>query len=557
MILSIGCILFVLLIAYWWANAGVFDALMHLVCVVAAGCLALALWEPVTTSFLMSPGLVDYAWGLSLGGLFLALLGLLRLITDKMCQVRPKVARWADWVFGGFMGAMSGVLTIGLVLIAMGHIAGARELAGYEGWKREPGDPAPKQTADGLGSVVALVVDGTGGFFNLVSGNAFAPFLGNASLATVRPGIAADGMSLLRDSVDAGKGRLGVTPDGLTIAGFYKDTGFGLLGGGTGGFAVLLSAKSAAFDTQSGFNLSASQARLIDGSSGTSVFPIEFAQREEKSGDSLVRYKFRGDGDFLGTMSSSAESVACLVFPTSPFGTSKGPFFLQVKGLRFALPEPTPGPEGIAKAVQSGGKAMQLADASDAPIVPGEQLRMDNGVQGIMLDKNALPGSLKEDGGKLTGGAAERISRSGVTAGDVRYIDEASGTKLVVLRCSANSAVDLFDIDRTRKAATKAGPNGQPVLIDDKQNIYAPAGYIWRDEQRNEFEIYLEPPKEGFTLKRFARAATNGELFILYRVPEGVTLKLVALRDPARSMSDAVMVGRCDVKVESYGKKSG
>ena len=40
-------------------------------------------------------------------------------------------------------------------------------------------------------------------------------------------------------------------------------------------------------------------------------------------------------------------------------------------------------------------------------------------------------------------------------------------------------------------------------------------------------------------------------------MPEGVTLKLVALRDPARSMSDAVMVGRCDVKVESYGKKSG
>ena len=557
MILPLGCILFVLLIAYWWANAGVFDALMHLLCVIMAGALALALWEPVTTSLLLTPTLVDYAWGVSLGALFLVSLAALRFAMDKLTPMRPKVARWADWVFGGAFGLASGVLTIGLVLIAAGHVAGARELAGYEGWKREPGVPEPRQTADGLGLVVGGIVGGTGDFFNFVSGNAFAPFLGNASLATVRPDIAADGLSLLRDSVDAGKGRLGVTPEGLSVAGFYRDANFGLLGGGTGGFAVLLSAKQSSFDASGGFSLSASQARLIDGSSGASAFPVEFAQREEKSGDSLVRYKFRGDGDYLGTMTSSAESVACLVFPAAPFGASKGPFFLQVKGLRFALADPTPGPEGIAKAVQSGGKAMQLADAKDAPMVPADQLRLDNGVQGMMLDKNALPGSLKEDSGKLIGGAAERISRSGVAAGDVRYIDEPAGTKLVVLRCSGNSAVDLFDNDRTRKAASKAGPNGEPVLIDDKQNIFAPCGYIWRDEQRNEFEIYLEPPKEGFTLKRFARAATNGELFILYRVPEGVTLKLVALRDPARSMSDAVMVGRCDVKVESYGKKSG
>ena len=557
MILSIGCIVFVLLIAYWWANAGVFDAFMHLACVIGAGLLALALWEPVTTSFLMSPSLVDYAWGMSLGGLFLGALVSLRFVADKLCPVRPKLPRWADWVFGGALGLASGVLTIGLVLIAIGHVAGARELAGYEGWKREPGDPAPKQTADGLGSVVALCVDGTGGFYNLVSANAFAPFLGNASLGRVRPGIAADGMSLLRDSVDGGKGRLGVTPDGLSVAGFYRDPSYALLKGGSGGLAVLLSAKTPSFDNSGGFSLSASQARLIDGSTGESAFPIEFSQREERSGDSLVRYQFRGDGDYLGTMNSSAESVSCLVFPAAPFGNSKGPFFLQVKGLRFALPEPTAGTEGMAKAVQSGGKAMQLASADDAPIVPPDQLRVDNGVQGVLLDKNALPGSLKEDGGKLISGAAERISKSGVAAGDVRYIDEGSGTKLVTLRCSGNSAVDLFDNDRTRKAATKAGPNGQPVLIDDKQNIYAPCGYIWRDEQRNEFEIYLEPPKEGFTVRRFARAATNGELFILYRIPESTTLRLVALRDPSRSMADAVMVGRCDVKVESFSRKQG
>ena len=37
----------VLLIAYWWSNAGAFSALIHLLCVITAGALAFALWEPI------------------------------------------------------------------------------------------------------------------------------------------------------------------------------------------------------------------------------------------------------------------------------------------------------------------------------------------------------------------------------------------------------------------------------------------------------------------------------------------------------------------------------
>ena len=311
------------------------------------------------------------------------------------------------------------------------------------------------------------------------------------------------------------------------------------------------------FDTSSGFNLSASQARLIDGSTGASVFPAEFAQREENSGDSLVRHTFDSDSDYLAAPNTSQESIACIIFPASGLGAAKGPFYLQIKGLRFELPAPTSGPEGMAKAVQSGGKAIQLADASSAPPVPDSELRLDNGVQGVMLDKNALPGSLQERDGKLIAGAAERISRSGVSSGDVRYIEEPSGMRNVILACSRDSAVDLFNVDRTRKDAEKVGPNGQPVLIDDKQNIYAPYGYIWKDEQRNEFEIYMEAPKEGLTLRRFNRAANSGQILIMYRVPVDTTIVAVALRDPSRSIAEARMVGQAKLKVENVGRKSG
>ena len=168
-----------------------------------------------------------------------------------------------------------------------------------------------------------------------------------------------------------------------------------------------------------------------------------------------------------------------------------------------------------------------------------------------------MPGSLKEDGGLLVGGAAERISKTDTTAGDVRFIREADGARIVRLICSRDTAVDLFNTDRTRKDAEKVGPNGQPVLLDNTGNIYTPVGYIWRDDQRSEFEVYLdEEPKEGLTLKRFARAANNGELFILYRIPTGVTINLVALRDPNKSMADARIVGKTELKVEAGPKKT-
>ena len=48
-ILIIG---FVVLIAYWWANQGVFSALLHLIAVILAGAVALAVWEPLTTVLL-------------------------------------------------------------------------------------------------------------------------------------------------------------------------------------------------------------------------------------------------------------------------------------------------------------------------------------------------------------------------------------------------------------------------------------------------------------------------------------------------------------------------
>ena len=41
------------LITYWWGNQGLFSAILHLVCVVVAGAVALGLWEPLVVGVLL------------------------------------------------------------------------------------------------------------------------------------------------------------------------------------------------------------------------------------------------------------------------------------------------------------------------------------------------------------------------------------------------------------------------------------------------------------------------------------------------------------------------
>ena len=62
MILNIIVLVFVLLIGYWWANQGLFSAIIHLLCVIVAGAIALALWEPIGVGlFMKSAWFVSYA----------------------------------------------------------------------------------------------------------------------------------------------------------------------------------------------------------------------------------------------------------------------------------------------------------------------------------------------------------------------------------------------------------------------------------------------------------------------------------------------------------------
>ncbi|HWB19311.1 MAG TPA: hypothetical protein VG711_03345, partial [Phycisphaerales bacterium] len=137
MILNFLIIGLVALIAYWWANQGVFSAILHLLCTIVAGAIAFGLWEWVVVRFLLSGSQFDqYAWGLTLAGLFVASLLILRLTCDKIVRANVRLPHTYDLVFGLPIGAASGILTIGILTIACGFTGSEIDILGYTGYAR-------------------------------------------------------------------------------------------------------------------------------------------------------------------------------------------------------------------------------------------------------------------------------------------------------------------------------------------------------------------------------------------------------------------------------------
>lgn len=178
-------IIVVLAMAYLGVTKNFFSSLLHMACVVVAGAIAFALWEPLSylilekspTRGFMEP--IEYtAWAFGLVIPFAASLALLRVATDKLAPANAVAAPAADVVGAGICGVISGVVTAGILVIAAGTMRFKTNEFGYEPVKYEG---ASIQRTGGLLLPVDRLV---GKFYAYTSENAFAT---ENSLAKWRP----------------------------------------------------------------------------------------------------------------------------------------------------------------------------------------------------------------------------------------------------------------------------------------------------------------------------------------------------------------------------------
>ncbi len=135
MLLSGAAIVIVLAGGLVWFTRGFFSAFIHLLCVVVAAALALALWEPIGYAMLDSfegqGALASAVWSLALGIPFALILAILRALTDYgIVKGNADAGPSFGGVGGGLCGVLAGVIVAGMLGLSMSSLRIGRDSNG-------------------------------------------------------------------------------------------------------------------------------------------------------------------------------------------------------------------------------------------------------------------------------------------------------------------------------------------------------------------------------------------------------------------------------------------
>lgn len=148
-ILNIIILAFILFMAYWWGNQGVFSSVLHTASVVIAGALAFATWEPITSGIFMPMNAAN-AWGVGLLIPFVIYLKLFRVAFDKGIKANVHFTTMVNMIAGGVFGFFSAMLTAGIMVIGISYLALGPDILGYQPYLLGPDGHVSQQAGGGL-----------------------------------------------------------------------------------------------------------------------------------------------------------------------------------------------------------------------------------------------------------------------------------------------------------------------------------------------------------------------------------------------------------------------
>jgi len=138
MMMNLLVIAIVLAMCYIGVLRHFFSSLLHMACIVIAGAIAFAVWEPLTYILLTkapSRGFFEFleynAWALGLVLPFALSLTILRVATDKLAPANALAVPAADAVGGAICGGIAGLVTAGILVIGIGTMQGKPDRLGY------------------------------------------------------------------------------------------------------------------------------------------------------------------------------------------------------------------------------------------------------------------------------------------------------------------------------------------------------------------------------------------------------------------------------------------
>lgn len=222
MIMNLVAIGIIALLGYIWGTRGFLSGLLHLICVVIAGAIALAFWEPVAhlimenspRSGFLAP-IESAAWAISLLLVFGVSLGLLRTAMDKVAPANMILDKTSDFVGGLACGALAGLVVSGLFVIGANTLWMGESMLGY---KRVNWNQATR-SLESDSKLWVPVDDIVAGVYGRLSTTVLEPDP-SRSLARLYPNLPDVG-STMRTSANGGDGRTTVRPGDVGMLSWY------------------------------------------------------------------------------------------------------------------------------------------------------------------------------------------------------------------------------------------------------------------------------------------------------------------------------------------------
>jgi len=568
MFMNILVVIFVLGVAYAWMVRGVFNAMIHALCVLFAGAVAFAVWEPLAMILLglsESPLVEGMAWGVSLIVPFAVMMLLLRVASDKIIKANIRNLKAIDYAGGAAFGIASSVLTAGVLVIGIGYMRLPSTFLGYQPvWYAE--DRA------GAGSLVEndklwIPVDSlTAMVYKNLSGGSMSS---GESLQKWYPDLTLTGFSARINTGD-GAARNAITEDAFKVLSRYligntngsteKDMTigeqkyFGIDGKPVGagymaGYVVEFGPKAKEKGSKGGqVVMGNGQVRLLtkhtDGTTHT-IFPLAIIS-ESKTQGQYGRWAF--DSDDLFISSSGGKSRVQMGFEFF-VPADEEPLALYVKNIRVpiaSMSDPVEYENASQRSKLVGGGSLLTGkrvkrefDLAEAVLLDGSSEESSTSARFTESAGTVFPSQLvKQRGIKLnkdnlmTEGSAtfrsEEIGRRNTPQTKSLRVDKfwyGDGQLMVQVKAGADAAGGLLS-----EAANNA-PGDQPfMLIDTDDNEYEAVGYVYEDPDTKLLEIRYTP---GSTLSglnesgfpKISRSKEGQKLSLIFLVSSKVEIK--------------------------------
>ena len=525
----------ILIIAGAIARQGLLSSFLHFICVISAGAVAFALWEPIAMGFIDSTGgFSAYFAGTTLVLLFLIVLIVFRGSMDLLVPENLNFNKTVEWIGASTFALAGSFISVGILVIGVGLLQFIPSGFGYTGWARDGGSGQPARISS-TAMIPALV---TARFYELLSVGSFSPMINPGPLAQYRPGIDKTSWSLARDSYDgkSGNARVWLQPKSVTIPtnGFTYSQNFSATAINpsfprfTGAYLVTVEVDVTAFDNGNQFTLSGSQARLIappttSSGWGRSEYPILFGQPTKSGAPGL--FAFDDPSNYVTSTAGQQSLSFQLIFSAETLGSPlNGSYFLEIKELRLKLPN-VQVTEGLlagrrntaVKRPTGGGRPLPASDIELSSEIP------------VKLSYNARGGLAINDNNKVTGGNGEfptNAKAANISRGlRVSNFFEPEGTRLLQLTVRRGGAVDTEQLKRDGLGSEAL------VVVDSAGQTYYPAGFVKKGLQNT--SISYEPSSLIRSLEQLPALPSAGSttLRLLFRVPIGKTIRELRIGD--------------------------